>query len=121
MSQPSGEEKRRFTRATFDGQARLEVGGDSIRVDLDNLSLKGARILLPGDVDLQPGVACQLILELDDSDLTIPLPGHINHQEGGRAGIEFAPVDVDLMQHLRRLVELNLEDDSPLGRFEDQP
>lgn len=121
MSKSDTEEKRRFARAPLDGKARLEVAGDSFAVELADLSLKGARVLLPGDVELEVGSDCRLVLELDDSDLTLPLPARVSHLNGGRAGLEFQPVDVDLMQHLRRLVELNLEDDAPLGRFEDQP
>ena len=121
MTESRKQDKRRFSRAPFDGVARLETGNDRFRVELADLSLKGARVLLPGDVDLALGSDCRLTLELDDSDLTIPMPAIVSHQQGGRAGLEFKPVDVEVMQHLRRLVELNLEDDAPLGRFEDQP
>ena len=119
MSDAPKQDKRRFSRAPFDGTASLVTADDRFRVELADLSLKGARVLLPGDVDLAPGTDC--LLALDDSDLTLPLPATVSHQQGGRAGLEFHSVDVDVMQHLRRLVELNLEDDAPLGRFEDQP
>ena len=113
------EEKRRFARAPFDGSAWLDSHGDRIPVELANLSLKGARILLPGDVDVEVDANVQLTLELDDTDVSLPLQCRVTHTSGGRAGLEFQQVDVEHMQHLRRLVELNLDDGEELTRFPD--
>ncbi|MDF1821977.1 MAG: PilZ domain-containing protein [Alcanivoracaceae bacterium] len=113
------EEKRRFARAPFDGRAWLESHGERIPVELADLSLKGARILLPGDADVEVGSDVELTLELDDTDLRIPLHSRVTHTSGGRAGLEFVQVDVEHMQHLRRLVELNLDDGEELARFSD--
>ena len=70
-------------------------------------------------VELGAGAACELTLTLDDTELSIVLQCHVSHLSGGRAGLEFTNVDVDAMQHLRRIVELNLPEDGPLGRFSD--
>lgn len=119
MSQTDQDEKRRFARAPFDGTAILDAGKERFQVELADLSLRGARVLLPGDVELGTGAACELTLTLDDTELSIALQCHVSHISGGRAGLEFTNVDVDAMQHLRRIVELNLPEDGPLGRFSD--
>ena len=113
------DEKRRFARAPFDGSAWLKSDGDRFPVELADLSLKGARVLLPGDADVAVGAEVELTLELDDTDLRIPLQSRVSHTSGGRAGLEFKQVDVEHMQHLRRLVELNLDEGEELTRFSD--
>ena len=102
------EEKRRFARAPFDGSASLTIEGDTFDVVLSDLSLKGALLEHAPDRTVSTGQAGLLTLRLEDTDIAIPLECKINHIGPGRAGVEFLRVEVDAMQHLRRLVELNL-------------
>lgn len=102
------EDKRRFTRAVFDGDATLEVADQKLEVVLSDLSLRGALLELPPDASFAPGTSALLTLVLEDTDIAIPLQCKISHATAGRAGVEFMLVDVEAMQHLRRLVELNL-------------
>lgn len=102
------EEKRRFARAPFDGSAVLTLGETSFEVVLSDLSLRGALIEVAPDTTLQEGQAGLLTLTLEDTDIAIPLQCKISHVGSARAGVEFMLVEVDSMQHLRRLVELNL-------------
>ena len=50
MSETQQDDKRRFARAPFDGTAILDAGKERFQVELADLSLRGARVLLPGDV-----------------------------------------------------------------------
>ena len=117
------EEKRRFARAPFDGSATLKAGEQSLNVVLADLSLRGALLELPPDAHLEEGVAAQLTLQLEDTDIAIALQCKVSHSRAGRAGVEFMLVDVEAMQHLRRLVELNLgnSEEHELGFLADNP
>lgn len=119
MSDNSQEEKRRFSRASFDGEASLQCGEMHFAVQMADLSIKGAKVLLPGDIDLSPKTEAVLTLVLDDTDITITLPCIVSHQSGGRAGLEFQQVEMESAQHLRRLVELNMDGEDPLVHFTD--
>lgn len=102
------EDKRRFARAPFDGSATLQAGDETLAVILADLSLRGALVELPPESRVRQGLAGILTLQLEDSDVKISLQCQINHLKKDRAGIEFQRISVDAMQHLRRLVELNL-------------
>ncbi|MDF1782413.1 MAG: PilZ domain-containing protein [Alcanivoracaceae bacterium] len=106
------EEKRRFARAPFDGSASLAISDDdnsaSLDVILADLSLRGALLELSPDTQLVAEQTGVLTLQLEDSDIAISLKCKVSHSAGGRAGVEFMLIDVEAMQHLRRLVELNL-------------
>lgn len=107
-------EQRRFARVAFDGEAVLEIGGRKLEVVLVDLSLRGAMLELPPDAAFGPGTTASLTLALDDTDIVIPLECRVSHAQPGRIGVEFTRIDVDAMQHLRRLVELNLGGDAQL-------
>ena len=103
-------EKRLYRRAPVDGTARLDVRGQSYPVELLDLSLKGAQVEAASDLAskflLQ--TPCCLLLELEDTDIQVPLDGIIVRHQDNNLAIEFTQVRVESMQHLRRLVELNL-------------
>lgn len=104
------EEKRRFTRVRLDGDAHLAFDGGSWPVELVDLSLKGAMLECDRILPIQSNGECQLTLELDDSDIIIPIQARVTHHQGRRLGIEFLQLDVDAMQHVRRMLELNAGD-----------
>lgn len=106
------EDKRRFERIFLDGEAQLAIAGDVLPVRLVDISLKGALLDCAQIPQALPGADCLLTLILEDSDIRIPVEARISHQEPGRTGLEFVRVDVDDMQHLRRLVELHAGDRS---------
>lgn len=117
------EEKRRFARAPFDGSARLTIGTQQVDVILADLSLRGALVELPPDTSFSDNDSGVLDLQLEDSDIAIALQCRVTHCQPGRVGVEFQRVDVDAMQHLRRLVELNLgnSEEHELGFLADLP
>ena len=105
-------EQRRFARIDLDGRARLEVAGRNWPVEIVDLSLKGAMVQNAA-VEAEEGDACQFTLELDDSDITIPLEAQVTHVQEDRLGIEFTRVDMDALQHIRRMLELNAGHEDP--------
>jgi hypothetical protein len=110
-------EKRRFARIDLEGRARLELGEQNRPVELLDLSLKGA-LVQNAAVSAGVGDECRLTLELDDSDLTIPIQARVTHVQEDRLGIEFTQLDVEAMQHIRRMLELNAgRDDLAVGNL----
>lgn len=116
-------DKRRFARAPFDGSATLQAGDQTLNVLLTDLSLRGALLELPPDAEVRQGLAGLLTLQLEDSDVAIPLQCQISHLKQGTAGVEFQRISVEGMQHLRRLVELHLGsgEEHELGFLADTP
>ena len=102
------EEKRRFPRAPFDGEAHLQANGSTMPVELMDISLRGALLSLPEGIALSRGDDGELTLLMEDSELRIPLPVTVRRTQGQLAGVEFGKVEVEAMQHLRRLLELHL-------------
>lgn len=62
-------------------------------------------LALPDDASVTLQIA------FDDSDLTLTLPGRVIRQAAMEVGIHFERPDVDVMQHLRRLVALHQGED----------
>lgn len=115
MSNP--EDKRRFSRVPFEGTARLNIGERLLPVELLDISVRGAQIRLPKNETVQADDECRLTLTLDDSPIHLTLESQIRHTSDGQAGLVFILIDVTDMQHLRRIVELNLGDEEILNNL----
>lgn len=119
MSNPAAdsEQRRRFSRVLFNAAARLKVDERDWPCEIHDLSLKGALIGIsfpPGGIPA--GAPCTLELNLGDTDARIRMAGTISHVEGANVGLRCESIDLDSVSHLRRLVELNLGDDTILQR-----
>lgn len=110
------EQRRRFSRVLFNATASLDSGGKTYPCILLDISLKGALI------DAEPvafpdlGTQCSLLLCLDEGETEIRMQGHVAHHENRRLGLRCENIDIDSLTHLRRLVELNVGDESILQR-----
>ena len=100
-------EKRRTPRIPFDGAAHLHIDGKILPAELMDVSLKGALVSLHDDPEVVSGTPCELVLVMEDSDIRIPAEAVVRRVEDGLAGLEFTRIELDAMQHLRRLVELH--------------
>jgi len=106
----NNEETRRFSRAPFDGTAQLQVDDHLVPVELQDISIRGAQIRLLEPVTLHQGTECRLCLQLDDTSIRLSLQSQVRHMQDDTAGLIFTLIDVTEMQHLRRIVEVNLGD-----------
>lgn len=104
-------ERRRVNRIEFDGEATLIFQQDSFSVELQDLSVLGARVHSETPLALPDASPVSLNIVLDDTDIALILPGRVKRQEGLDIGIMFEKPSVDDMQHLRRLVMLNEGDE----------
>ncbi len=115
MSQQSSQERRRFTRIAFDAEAELRAGERRWVVKIEDISLKGVLLEHPKDFDAKLGD--ELVVEAWlDSDVRIVLPVTLARVDEDFLGCSCGAIDLDSITHLRRLVELNLEDESLLDR-----
>ena len=104
------QEKRRFTRVSFDSDCYLLDGDVSTPGNLLDISLKGALISLQ-DVDIyQPDKTCGLKIALYGSTIEMTVDVRMVHQQAERIGLQFISIDVDSLTHLRKLIELNMGD-----------
>ena len=110
-------EKRRFSRISFDADVQLVDAKGSWHSQLIDLSLKGALIAAPQDWNGQPGEHFLLEMALDsDEKMVIRMEVSVAHVENDHIGFRCEHIDLDSISHLRRLVELNLGNAELLDR-----
>lgn len=103
-------ERRHFSRIAFAGPAQLVTVDQRLPVQVLDLSLKGALLLLPPGSGVEPGALCLLDLPLAPHDGRITMAAQLAHVEGDRAGLLCLGIDIESITHLRRVIELNLGD-----------
>ncbi|MDA8446914.1 PilZ domain-containing protein [Paracidovorax valerianellae] len=112
-------ERRHYVRVAFDAPALLTTGLGTFSVQVLDLSLQGALLLLGPEVpvaDLPRGAPCQLVVPLSADNDHIAMSGDIVHIEGRQAGLQCRTMDLDSVTHLRRVIELQLGDPALLER-----
>jgi len=110
------DERRRFSRITFQRPAELEIRSRRTACELVDVSLKGALVEVPPELVTEKGTACSVSIHLDAGSATIRMEGEVAHREGRLVGVRCDEIDLESIAHLRRLVELNLGDDDLLHR-----
>jgi PilZ domain len=115
MTHGPADEHRQFTRIHFPKKAKVQTAGRTWTTELLDLSLKGALFETPSGWVGVVGNKADLEVPIAD-DVTIRMQGEIAHMENNHTGIVCQHIDVDSAAHLRRLVELNLGNDSQLHR-----
>lgn len=109
--------RRQFSRIHFQSPARLLLTDGEHLVDVLDLSLKGALVQLRQSVMVPIGSKAVLDVRLDDGETDIRMGVTVVHLEGGGTyGLACHNIDIDSVTHLRRLVELNLGDETLLER-----
>lgn len=110
-------ERRRFSRVPFDAVCQLQgrEGGETREVHLVDISLRGALIEATTDLEMVPGDTAELRLRLGE-DIQICMLCTLAHVEGLHYGLRVDDMELDSLTHLRRLVELNLADETLLER-----
>lgn len=108
--------RRQFSRVPFQGEAHLLLAETEYPVELLDLSLKGALIRPQDEFFATVGSNCTLKIGLDDTGNTICMEANIVHHQGDLYGLGCREIDLDSVTHLRRLVALNLGDETLLER-----
>jgi hypothetical protein len=110
-------QRRHFSRVLFNARATLSGDAQSSPCEVLDLSLKGALVRVADSRAWSPESSCRLELALDpEQEVSIRMSAKVAHREGQVIGLHCVTIDLDSITHLRRLVELNLGDDSVLQR-----
>jgi len=110
------EEKRHFTRIPMEGVVKIYGSNKKWETRLLDISLKGALLQRPEGYDGENGDNCSVEVVLDPHWAHIAMHGKVSHQTYGNIGFSCHHIDLDSISHLKRLVELNLGDESLLER-----
>jgi hypothetical protein len=117
MAEQKGPRQRRFTRIPFHVPAQLEIQGEKLPCSLVNVSLKGALVELTSGTPPSAGSTCAVTIDLDPGGgARIRMDGDVAHQRGRHVGIRCDELDLESVQHLRRILEFNVGDESVVLR-----
>lgn len=110
------DERRRFSRVAFQHEATLHFPGADrpLAVEVLDLSLNGA-LLRPAHSSvpaLPADQSCLLKIFLDAAGDAIRMEGRLHLRADGCYGLACQALDLDSVTHLKRLVQLNLGDES---------
>lgn len=108
-------ERRRHARITFNAAAELVSADHRAATQIFDLSLKGALVQLPENWPEQDKSAL-LVIRLAGIDEVITMQVSIAHRLPTHLGLYCHHIDIDSITHLRRLIELNIGEESLLQR-----
>lgn len=113
------EERRRYTRIEFDGNAAVEQDDKSFPVHLIDISLNGVLIETPDDYAIKADQAVNITINLT-GETFIAMTAKLVHSSNHMLGFHCESIDMESMTHLRRLIELNMEDPKASERVLDE-
>nr|WP_242521457.1 PilZ domain-containing protein [Motiliproteus sp. SC1-56] len=116
VTHPPAQDRRRFTRITFDARTELRINGERWPVQLVDISLKGLLVRLIDPVELAVGDELEARVTLARGEIELCLPVTLTRMTPPYLGFECGAIDLESISHLRRLLELNLGDASLLDR-----
>ncbi|WP_286240236.1 PilZ domain-containing protein [Neptuniibacter halophilus] len=109
-------ERRRFTRISFDATTELSRGSKTWEVTLVDISFNGILVRSEHPLPLSDGDEVEAAIHLLGDDVVIRTPATLTHQRENDYGFLIENLDLDSLTLLRRLVELNLGDETLLER-----
>ena len=113
---PESTERRRFHRVATDKPVRITADGQAHDGIVLDVSLRGLLFEVDSDWQLPHGSSVSACVVLDEDRCSIEMQGEIVHVDGRRIGLHCTSIDVESAVRLRRMVELNLDDDALLER-----
>lgn len=103
-------ERRNFHRVQFHSPVQLSCGDHTLTATMLDLSLHGALLQLPADaqgLSIPTNTPCSVHIHLTEQAI-IHFQALTIRQDNATLALETANMDLDSIQHLKRLVELNL-------------
>ncbi len=108
-------ERRKFRRISIHKPAKIEVDGKTWQAELLDISLKGVLLEKPADFSCEEGKTVNIEIELGETE-KIKMKAHTAHCEKKEVGLDWDEIDIDSLDHLRRMLELNVGDSSLIER-----
>lgn len=110
-------ERRRFSRVIYQAPAELKQGDVVLNANLRDLSLHGLLLSSPDDRDrLDQNLPMDVHFTLPESDVVLSLQAEIVELNENYIRISIQHIDIDSISHLKRLIELNVGDETLLHR-----
>lgn len=109
MPMESHRERRQFTRIDFAASVELLQEGRMLKADLLDISLNGLLISTPTDYHIRTDIPCTVQIHLTDES-HIQMQVVLVHSGSRQLGFHCTSIDMDSIIHLRRLIELNMDD-----------
>jgi len=110
------ENRRHFTRILFSIDAQLDIEDKTYIVNIHDISLNGALVSAPENAESILNKVGTLSFNLACNEAEVRMHIAIVHVEADEIGLQCNAIDIDSVTHLRRLIELNLGDDSQLNK-----
>ncbi|MGC3837121.1 PilZ domain-containing protein [Moritella viscosa] len=107
--------KRHFQRILFDHNATLTCNGHQWSINVIDLSLRGLSCTRPRNVKFNINQLMTLSISLTQEQVII-MEAILVHNEDHVLGLRYTRIDINSISELRRLVQLNLADESLLHR-----
>ena len=104
------EERRRFTRVSFDSNCVIVDGDKTYEAQLIDISMKGALVQVEDTFIFESHKSCDLRIVLGSSTIEMNVCVKMIHKRDNLIGLYFTTIDVDSLTHLRKLIELNVGD-----------
>ena len=108
-------ERRHYNRIPFTAEILMQSGDQEWSCNLLDISLKGMLVEPPENLDINLNNPCGMALFLGE-DISIHARVNITHTTDGNWGLKWLQIDVNSLQHLRRLIELNASNPAMLIR-----
>lgn len=102
-------DRRQFTRVDFAAKVELLQEGRHLHAEMLDISLNGILISTPADYHIRADIPCTVQIKLTD-DSRIQMQVVLVHSSSRLLGFHCTSIDMDSIIHLRRLIELNLDD-----------
>jgi hypothetical protein len=111
----NGHERRRFSRIQFDTAATLVQNEKVFHTNVLDISLNGLLLETPENYEIRADQSADVSILLGD-DAEIQMAVKLVHSGSNMLGFRCESIDMESIAHLRRLVELNLDDPSASDR-----
>lgn len=108
-------ERRHHQRITFEAELLISQGDQQWRCELEDISLKGMLVRTAGDVPMTPDSMYTVQLTLGVG-VEIHLVAKLSHCHDRHCGLQWDHIELESLTHLRRLLELNLENPEDMHR-----
>ena len=105
----TSEERRQFSRVEFDADVYLIQESKEYRAQLHDISLNGVLVSTPSEYHIRTDMPCALNVLLSDQ-VVITMQATLVHSSSSFLGFHCTSIDMDSVVHLRRLIEVNLDD-----------
>jgi hypothetical protein len=115
MNYPNND-RRHFHRILFDAPVEIETESDTYHTNLLDISLKGVLAKRPLNWQPQIGEQATLRVVLNDMECVITMQVSCTHIQAEQLGLLCEEIDMESISLLRRLVELNIGNESLLQR-----